>query len=432
MKKLAVLCLISTFLFVAPPVFAVTNSVVTHFVSQTISILIPFSSLIAVFFLVKGGYEYITSQGKPDSISHAKITIRNAVIGLLIVLSASVLSSLLTTSFTTPANHLTQTPITLTPLTSIAPSNGLTKVLLDAVSGFLLNIVQSSTKPLIDGVIGFLTTTPSLASNSVIFNFWLVILGITNALFVLVIAGIGLHFMSSSTFGFDDLELRQLLPRIGLSFLLANTSIFLADWTLKLCNTLVWALLSTSGGLTNAWILTAIDPMQLPTSSNILITLIFMLLFVILTVVLLLFYITRLITISLAVVLSPLIFLLWSLPRFSDFAEVSIKAFLVLVFTVFIHVVMIQLASAFLTLPGQMGTNSLISLLVGIGLLLTLLKTSSFMMQLMFYTTGKSALQKVGGQIMNVISTKHPHHEYAKPKPYTLSSYMVEKRGIRP
>ena len=131
-----------------------------------------------------------------------------------------------------------------------------------------------------------------------------------------------------------------------------------------------------------------------------------MLLFVILTVVLLLFYITRLITIALGAVLSPLVFLLSAIPKFSDFAEISIKAYIVTVFTVFVHVVIIQLASAFLAIPGQVGTNSLISILVGIGLLFTLLKTSSFMVQLMFYNTGRSAMKKLGGQIMNVITTK--------------------------
>jgi hypothetical protein len=79
---------------------------------------------------------------------------------------------------------------------------------------------------------------------------------------------------------------------------------------------------------------------------------------------------------------------------------------LVTIFSIFIHVVVIQLAASFLTLPGQVGTNSLISILVGVGLLMTLLKTQSFMIQLMFYNSGRSMIKKVGGQIMNVISSK--------------------------
>jgi len=133
--------------------------------------------------------------------------------------------------------------------------------------------------------------------------------------------------------------------------------------------------------------------------------LIFMILFVILAIVLLLFYVSRLIIIALGAVLSPLIFLLWAVPKFTDFAEISIKTYITAVYTIFVHVVVIQLATAFLTVPGQVGTNSLISILVGIGLLFTLLKTPSIMMQLVFYTAGNGMVKKVGGQIINVITT---------------------------
>lgn len=406
MKALSLFAVIGTFFLSASPVFAASNADVASFTSQTLNTLVVIGSLVSVFFLVKGGYTYITSTGRPDALEHAKLTVRNALIGLVLVLSAGLISSLLNAAFTNPSFGTTTSQIQLKPIQPVEPSNGLTKVLLDAVAGFLQNIVQSATKPLIDGVISFLTTTPSLASNSVIFNFWLTILGITDSLFALLIAGLGLHFMSASTFGFDEIELKHLLPRIGLAFLGANTSIFLADWVLMLSNTLVNALLATTGGLTNAWVLNSIDPMKLQGGQSIIITLIFMLLFVILTVILILFYITRLITIALGAVLSPLIFLLTALPKFSDFAEISMKAYIVTVFSVFVHVVIIQLASAFLVLPGQVGSNSLISILVGIGLLFTLLKTQSFMIQLMFYNSGRGAIKKIGGQIMNVITTK--------------------------
>ena len=111
--------------------------------------------------------------------------------------------------------------------------------------------------------------------------------------------------------------------------------------------------------------------------------------------------------IALGVAISPFIFLLWAIPKTADFAEISIKAFFVTVFTVFVHIVIIQLASAFLTIPGQVGTNSLLSILVAIGLLFTLLKTPSFMMQLIFYNTGKTMMRKVGSQIMNVLTTNN-------------------------
>jgi hypothetical protein len=406
MKLFSVISMIVTFFLWTEPSYAATNAEVANFSSQTLTTLIVLASLVSVLFLIKGGYQYITSSGKPDALEGAKITIRNAIIGLVLVLSAGIISSLLNTAFTTPAVPENAQQLQLKPIVPVEPKAGLTQVMLDAINGFLQNVVQSATKPLADGIISFLTTTPSVVSNSVIFNFWLIILGIADALFVLVIAAIGFQFMSASTFGFDELEFKHLLPRLGLAFLGANSSIFLADWIISLCNTLVSALLHATGGIEKAWVLNAVDLLKIIDGDAALITLIFMLLFVILAAVLLLFYIMRLITIALGVVLAPLIFLLWALPRFSDFAEISIRTFLVTVYTVFVHVVIIQLASAFLLLPEQVGTNSLISVLVAIGLLFTLLKTPSFMLQMMFYNTGRGAMRKIGGQIMNVITAK--------------------------
>ncbi len=402
----AVLGAVITLLLSATPAFAsVGNSEITNFTNQTLNTFLIFASLGAVFFLVRGGYLYMTSSGKPDSLEQAKLTIRNALIGLVIVISATVFSSILSNAFNTPNANTSSAQLSLSPIVTVAPTDGLTQVLIDAIAGFLQNIVQSATKPITDGIISFLTTTPAIITNSVIFNFWLVILGITDSLFALLIAVLGFHFMSSSTFGFEEIELKHLFPRIGLAFLGANMSIFLADWIVLSCNTLVTALLHATGGINNAWISNAFDPGALVSGSTVLITPIFMLLFLILSIVLLLFYVTRLITIALGAVLSPLIFLLWAIPKFGDVAEISVKTYITAVYTVFVQVVIIQLASSFLTISGQSGTNSLISILMGIGLLLTLLKTPGIMMQLVFYNTGRGMVRKVGGQIMNVISS---------------------------
>jgi hypothetical protein len=382
------------------------NPEVATFTSTTLSGLTVLASLVSAFFLVKGGYQYITSSGKPEALEDAKKTIRNALIGLVMVLAANTLVSFLTNSFTASNIPAQSSEFAFAPIEPVPPSGGLTQVLMEAIGSLMQNIIQSATEPITNAIVSFLTTTPPLATNSVVFNFWLVTVGMADALFALLIAVLGFQFMSASTFGFEELELKQLLPRIGLAFLGANMSIFLIDGILNLANNLISALLSATGGLNQFWIESAFNPASLSLDQIAFITLIFMILFVILAVVLLLFYITRLIAIALGAVLAPFIFLLWALPKFSDFAEISAKAYLVTIFSLFVHVVVIQLAASFLTIPGQVGTNSLISILVGIGLLLTLLKTQSFMIQLMFYNSGRAMIKKVGGQIMNVISSK--------------------------
>lgn len=406
--------MIPIFLGTAAPVMAAQNSEVAEFTGQTINTFIILATLASVFFIVYAGYKYITSTGKPDQIEEAKTTLRNAFIGLLLVLGATLIQSILSNAFSTPTEVGTATAISLTPIKPVTPSGGLTQVLIDAIGGFIQNIVQSATKPLLDGIISFLTTTPEVLSNSVIFNFWLIVLGITDSLFALVIALLGFHVMSASTFGFDELELKHILPRVGISFLFANTSLFWANWIIIACNTLVTALLHATGGIASAWIInTPFDPASLEIGTTTLITLIFMLLFVILAVVLLLFYITRLIMIALGAVISPLIFLLWAVPKFNDFAEISIRSYVVMVFSIFVQVVVIQLASAFLTIPGQSGTNPLISILIGIGLMFTLLKTPGVMMQLVFYNSGRGMIKKVSTQIINVISANSQKSEIA-------------------
>ena len=399
----AIFGLTLAYLIMATPAFAVSADV-TQYASNTLGIITVIAAAAAVFFIVKGGYEYITSTGRPDSLESAKKTIRNAVVGLVIVLGSSLFVSVLSGSFTQIQPQTTGSVVNVSPILTINPTDGLTQVLIDAVSGFMQNIVQSATKPIVDGIIGYLTSTPSLLDNSVIQNFWTIILGITDSLFVLVVALLGLHFMSAGALGFEEIELKHLLPRIGLAFLGANVSLFLANYAIITSNTLVKAVIDSTGGLTNAWIVNAANTNNLTLGTTPLITLVFLVIFLIVSIVLLLFYISRLIMISLGAVLSPLIFLLWAIPKTSDFAEISIKTYTVTVFIAFVHVVIIQLASAFLSLPQNSG-NSLISIGVAIGLFLTLLQTPALMMQFVMYASGNGAVKKMGGQIINVITS---------------------------
>src|SRR3989344_1103480 len=323
----------SLFFYVEPTFAAINNPEVANFTNTTLNTIIAFASLATTFFLIKGGYLYMTSSGKPDSLEEAKKIIKNAILGLALVLGAAVYSNLLNNAFTTPANTYTAQQITLSAIEPVKPEGGLTQVILDAVNGFFQNIIQSATKPLVDGILGFV-----------------------DSLFAIAVALFGFQLMSARSLGFEEVELSQILPRIGLAFLGANMSIFLADWVIGLSNTLVNAVLSSTGGLSNAWLLNVVDLSKIITGNTdemLLITLVFMVLFIILCVILLLFYISRLIVIALGVAISPFIFLLWAIPKTADFAEISIKAFFVTIFTVFVHIVIIQLASAFLALPGQ-------------------------------------------------------------------------------
>lgn len=428
MKRIVLLLsVVFAYLSIASPAFG-ASSIITDYTNNTLQLITAIASTLAVFFLVKGGYLYMTSAGNPQTLENAKKTMRNAIVGLLLILGAHVIIGTLTAALTGTASNTNTSAISLSPIETVKPSDGLTQVLIDAISGVLQNIVQSATKPIVDGIITYLTTTPSLLSNSVVFNFWLIVLSITDSLFIVVVALLGLHVMSAESLGFEHVEIRTLLPKISFAFLGANISLFLADYVITTCNVLVKTVINATGGIAHAWIVNAITlPNLQNTQTFSLITLLFLVLFLILAIVLLFLYIGRLIFVALAGVLSPFIFLLWVLPKFSDFAEIAIKTYIVTVFVIFVHVVVIQLAASFLAIPTN-NQNSLLAIAVAIGLFFALLKIPGMMYQMVFYSSGIRSFRQLGGQIINVMSTSNSSSETRSQTTSALRA--VKKRGI--
>lgn len=52
-------------------------------------IILRVGGLVAVGFVIYGGFKYLVSQGEPDAINKAKTTVLNAVIGLVIMLAST-------------------------------------------------------------------------------------------------------------------------------------------------------------------------------------------------------------------------------------------------------------------------------------------------------------------------------------------------------
>src|SRR4051794_33287381 len=51
-------------------------------------IMLRVGAIIAVAFVIYGGFQYILSQGEPDKIANARKTIINAIVGLAISMTA--------------------------------------------------------------------------------------------------------------------------------------------------------------------------------------------------------------------------------------------------------------------------------------------------------------------------------------------------------
>ena len=65
-----------------------------------VEIMMRLASLVAVGYVVFGGFKLITSQGEPESAKDARNTIINALIGLVITMIAATLINFITTRLT--------------------------------------------------------------------------------------------------------------------------------------------------------------------------------------------------------------------------------------------------------------------------------------------------------------------------------------------
>lgn len=65
-----------------------------------IDILLRLGGLVAVLFVIYGGFQYVISQGEPDNLKKARETVINALIGLAVVLIAAPLVSFIATRLT--------------------------------------------------------------------------------------------------------------------------------------------------------------------------------------------------------------------------------------------------------------------------------------------------------------------------------------------
>ncbi len=55
-------------------------------IGRIIQIAFALAGLVATFYLIMGGYNYITSGGDPEAAEAAKVMITNAIIGMVVIL----------------------------------------------------------------------------------------------------------------------------------------------------------------------------------------------------------------------------------------------------------------------------------------------------------------------------------------------------------
>jgi hypothetical protein len=375
------------------------------FVTPILAAMLGLAALFSTFFLINGGIAYITSSGQPDKLEHAKVVIRNALIGLALIIAAGTLTAILTHAYQSASGSNIQHLPILTTVKPVPTSGGLVDVLVKAIVGLFQHIIQSAAQPFLDALTYFTRDTPLMGDNSSVFNLWLAIVGITDSLFVLVIVLLGFHIMSYASLGLEEIEFKHLLPQLGLSFLAINTSIFGIDAIISLSNAMIHALYAAFPS-TTVW--QALEAVASQSTSMGLVALMILVVFLIFAVILLVYYVTRLVTLYLGAILSPLVILLWLLPGFKDFAVTAAKTYLAVIFVLFIHVIILLLAaSIFAGMLISSSNNALdpvMAAIVGVATLIALLKTQGVLNQLAYVSLGPKAMRKLSGQFINSIS----------------------------
>lgn len=381
------------------------TAVMREHVAPIMQALVSIASVGSVFFLMYGGFLYMTSKGSPDKLEGAKRVLRNALIGLVIVLGAAALTAILSGAVspdTQPGNAA------LPKLEAIEPQDsggGLIEILLNAITGLLNMIIQTIAKPFLSALDFFTKATPLMSENSTVFNLWLGMVGIVDVLFVVVVALLGFHVMSASTFGFDEIDFKHLLPRMALIFLLINTSIFAIDAIIGVSNALIEAV-GKLGGTSSVW--DTLTKVVGESGGQGVAALLIMLAFLVFSVILLVYYIGRLVTLYIGTVLSPVVLLVWLIPGFRDFSETAMKTYISTVFVLFVHVVILQLAASLFTGMSMTGDNNvpnvLIAMVTGLATIIALLKTQGVMNQFSFVSLGPRSMRQLGGKFISGVS----------------------------
>lgn len=371
---------------------------IQSYITPVLSVLDGIGALVAIIILIYGGYMYMTSSAEPGRLDHAKRIIRNGIIGFLIVLAASALTAVLHHAYATPAAGTKGTAIALSEIKPADTGGGWSTILIDAISGFFSNIVQSAASPVLDGLSHLTKDTPLMAKEAGVFNLWLVILGIANVLFILAVALLGFRVMSGEFLGLGEIEIRSLLPQIGFVFLLMNTSIFAIDAIIGLSNAIISAIYA---GFPNTDIWHALTSSMTRLSGLPLISLILFVVFIILAMILIVYYIARWIALFLGAALSPLVVLLWLLPGFRDFANNLIRTYLAVIFVLLVHVVILMLGASLLDLQNSGPTgvpNPFMAIVIGIATVMMLLKTQGVLVQMSLISSGANNTRKLGQQ----------------------------------
>ena len=385
--------------------FAAVNGDVQAYLEPIMYSLVGLAGVVSAFFIIQGGIEYMTSSGKPEKLEHAKRILRNALIGLVLVIAAGTLTAILTSAYQDAGGSTLENVPSLTPVAAEQGGGGITEILINAIIGLFKHIITTAASPFINALDYFTHSTPLMADNPAVFKLWLTVLGIANALFVAGIALIGFQFMSAASLGLEEVSLKQLLPKLVGTFLLMNMSIFAIDAIISLSNVMIGAVENAYSSL-SVW--DALTGVAGGADSYGLVSLLVMVVFLILATILLVYYVMRIVTLYVGAILAPIVALLQVIPGFKDFFMTAMKTYISVIFVLFVHVIILTLSATMFegirAEDAEQPFDPVMATVIGVAAMIALLKTQSVMQQLTFVSVGPKAMRKMTKQFMNGVT----------------------------
>jgi Family of unknown function (DUF6102)/TrbL/VirB6 plasmid conjugal transfer protein len=315
--------------------------------------------------------------------------------------------------------HADDTPPASTPVATPAPSGGgsggirislpdpkqWAADVFNQVLVNLLNGLAGALHALVGAVLGsslnFITQTPPAGSygSPTVQALWNVTRAIADSALVIVAMVGGFNLLARSQSHATYHDLMELLPRLALGALLANTSLtwgqLAIDANNALCNAIGQATLP-------AW-------SQADVGTQLLVDVIGVLIYLVTSLLLLLQMLMRLALVDVLLVVSPLALLCWVLPQTQGWARLWTSAFFGSVFTQFVQVVALKLGASLLTEVTPMAPDAaLLAVFLGVAVLTLTLKIPGLLrthvgdglgfVRSYVYRQGAHALEGSGGK----------------------------------
>lgn len=245
------------------------------------------------------------------------------------------------------------------------------QVLVDLLKG-LSNAIRGVVGSVMGSSLNFITQTPPAGSyaSPTVQTLWNVVRAIANAALVLVALWGGFGLIAREQVGSPYHEAMELLPRLVLGALLANTSLTWAQLAIDANNALCQAIGQAS---LPAW-------ERADSATQLLVEVIAILIYLVTSLLLLLQMLMRLALIDVLLVVSPLGLLCWVLPQTQSWARLWSSTFFGAVFTQFVQVLALKLGGSLLTELTPMAADAaLLALFLGVAVLLLTMKIPGLM-----------------------------------------------------